>query len=232
MAKQKLITNDASKVNTIVSVFTLVLVVVAMANLAITFYKVSDFNEKITGNAVGYVNLTVSTSIAINISQAYTAWGNGVVNATGQGPLCTLNATLTTHGLGTATSFCGNWSGASGSLANVDAIVLQNVGSANCSIHMSSDKDADSLVGGTASINQFRWNITNKDAGACVTWNTTWGNQNQFVDVNTTQQGICERLSFASGQREMMIDTQIVVPYDSLTGDRGAIFTITADVAA
>ena len=49
--------------NNIIAVFAAVIVVVAVINLFTTFMKVSDFEEKLTGYATGYVNITISSNI-------------------------------------------------------------------------------------------------------------------------------------------------------------------------
>jgi hypothetical protein len=206
--------------------FILVLVFFIVA-LIIFISTLIHYGGKLTGNAVslpGYVNITISSQLLINISRNTVDWGIGNVNSTGGFG----NATLTTSGFGTANVSGGNWS------TSAVALEVQNLGTVNVSLKVQSNKNAGNFIGGTSPL--FQWNFSNYEAGACGAWSETSA-KNTFADVNFTAQAvICNQLDFHIGARSMFIDVKLRIPNDvNATIASGTVqaatFTITGDTA-
>ena len=113
----------------------IVAVVLAIIGSGMMFVKI---NKQITGYASGFVNVTVETAIDLNVSQPSVSWGSGLVNSTGG----FTNATLTTGGGGDATVVGGNWS-----TAGIAAMQMANLGNVNCSVKITSAKNAADFFG-------------------------------------------------------------------------------------
>ena len=208
-----------SNINTMIAILAIVVLLISLANLVVTFVKVSEFKEKVTGYATtvkGSVNLTIATSLNINLTTAVINFGSGVVTAPNT------NATLTTRASGTATVVNGNWT------TTPTALVLANIGNVNCSILLSGTKTAAQFFGGTVSEQMYQWNISNKEADSCL-FNETSA-QNLFANVNTTAATICNKFEYRTNKNELFIDFRLVVPYDAAnTGAQGDEITATCN---
>ena len=203
--------------NNVLALLALVVLVFSLISVGVTFYKFSQFKEQITGFASGYVNLTVSSSVSINMTDDRVDWSSGNVNAS-EG-----NASLVTYGT-TAVVTRGNWS-----TAGIDAMEVMNIGNNNCTLNLSSNKNAAQLLGSTAGTNQsFKWNITNKEANSC--YNVSTGQLGNFLDVNTTIQTFCSPFVFYDSRDEIYIDIALEVPYDTNTTFLGAEQTATITI--
>lgn len=184
---------------------------------------------KTTGFATaysGYVNLTINTQIALNMTRNTVNWGLGMVNTTGG----FYNATLITHGAEVGTATQGNWSG-----TNALALLVENIGNVNCSLKLQAGKTAITFLGGTGP--EYQWNVSNEDTNACGAWGEASAH-NLFANVNVSDPAtMCNKLDFHENKRGMYIDFRLVVPYDvNATIASGTvqadIITITGDTAA
>ena len=221
-----------SKTNNLIILLAIVVALIALINFSVTFIKLSQFNEKITGYVTdyGYVNISITSLTQVSIYNDTVNWGAGVVNTSIYCPGG--NATLWTRGLKGSPVTCGNWSNGS-----VYAMFIRNEGNTNVSLVFTSDKNATDLfgAGSTAARRAFQWNITNKETGACGEWNVTnhLPNLGNFTDVNTTGMPICNQFDYHIGSREIWIDTKLMVPDDvptTVKGNvRGAMITVTAN---
>jgi hypothetical protein len=202
-------------VNKILYFLVLVVIIISIINITVTFMKFSEFKESMTGYAanLGYVNISIFSSVIINVSQDKTFWGNGVVNASFSN-----NATLMTNKNESGIVIGGNWSN------NVQALVLQNLGSVNVSLNITSDYDnTDYLIGCSQQRKQFMYSFSNKDSYAC---NYSLQTQ-EFVwyNVSKEQRIICDKLRFGSDYREIFIDSLIMIADDCPPQDRVITFT-------
>ncbi|MFH1710822.1 MAG: hypothetical protein ABH840_00755 [Nanoarchaeota archaeon] len=182
------------------NVFILVLVFFILA-LALLIFSVIYFGVlgKTTGFAVGYVNLTISTQITLNVTNNSVLWGAGSIDSGAT------NTTLRTQGAAGGNVTNGNWSG-----TTALALVVENIGSVNASITLQSGKNASNFLGGT--LPEYQWNVSNRDSGACGATGEAFG---QFKDVNVSGAAIvCTKLDFHSGKRAISIDFRLVIPYD------------------
>ena len=199
--------------NNIIAVLAIAVVVVAVINLFITFIKVPDFQEKLTGYALGYVNITISSNIQINLTNSVTNFGAGGVNSTCE------RAMLKTNGASTGVVLCGNWSADNGK-----GIVIENNGNVNCTLTAQGANDAAAFIGGTNST--YEWNFTLSEPGSCSGGTLT---QNFFRTANTSAPAtLCTDFRSLDSGDEVMIDINITVPTDAEIGARSDTITITA----
>ncbi len=210
--------------NNLVAVLAVVVVLIALINLSVTLIKVSNLKEKITGYSVdyGFVNITINTAISLNVSRDTINFGAGVIDAGSD------NVTMWTNGDDNFTVVGGNWSGVPNNDGKLSGIVIENVGNVNCSVKLQTGMDADGFIGGTNPL--YQWNISNREAGACIEWNET-SMQNQWADVNTTIATICNNFGFQNPD-EMFMDLKLRIPEDSPNATGlvlGDAITITGD---
>lgn len=195
------------KRNDFLFVFAVIVVCLALLNIAITINKMN-----ITGHATGTgtANLTVGNWTAVNFTTSIVNWGSGVVQSGA------LNATLNT--LGHVEN--GNWTNVTSGL------ILENIGNVNVTIDIKTGKSAASFLGGTNP--QYLLNFSNNKTGSCI--NNTGAALGIWTAVNTSDPGtrVCNNFTFYNNSDAMRIDIKIAVPYDSLTGALSDIITATA----
>lgn len=188
-------------------VFAIIALVISLVNVIITINKV----KTLTGYAsFGTANLTVESLASINFTANTVNWGSGIVD-TGQ-----TNASLMTNG----TVARGNWT------AVTNGLVVRNIGNVNVTLSIKSSKTAATFLGGANPT--FQWNFTNTIGNTSACDNIT--DLGLWYDVNTTNPGtgVCCNLSSIHDKNNLRIDIKLEVPYNSLTGDLGAIITATA----
>lgn len=208
------------KTNELLFIFAVIAVLIVLIHIFVTFIKISDFEEELTGKVSGYVNLTVTTSISVNLSRSSLNWSSGVVTA-GQ-----TNATLYTQGDSDGSVTRGNWSG-----TGVKGFIVENTGAINVSLFLKSGKNADDFFGSLSSSNQeYKFNVSNKDDSSC----SGGAALGQWADVNKTSGGTkyCSQFDFNSAHDEIYIDVWLTIPYDAgNTGAQTDTITITANTA-
>src|SRR3989338_9748203 len=94
----------------------LVLFFISLINLFIVLNDIENIKNELTGYTSGYVNLTILSSVSINLTVDSISWGLGSINSS------ETNATLYTRGNQSGVVIRGNWSG-----ENVSGFVLQNI---------------------------------------------------------------------------------------------------------
>ncbi|MBM3234285.1 hypothetical protein FJZ19_04300 [Candidatus Pacearchaeota archaeon] len=204
-------------------VVAVIAVAIAFVNLGVTLNKIFELNKATTGYAVnvGSVNLSIISARDINFSRWMINWSIGSIN-TGS-----TNATLTTYGEGTPTVVGGNWSTG---LTTTKALILENIGTSNASLTLSTVKDASDMFGGTSTLQAYMWNISSKEAnGANTTCSATSETMYKFVNVNKTTGGkFCNHLGFLQAANEIYIDILLQIPYDYSTSSWSDVITATA----
>jgi len=187
----------------------LVLFFISLINLFIVLNDIENIQNELTGYTSGYVNLTILSSVSINLTVDSISWGLGSINSS------ETNATLYTRGNQSGVVIRGNWSG-----ENVSGFVLQNIGNVNCSLYIQNEKDAHGFFNSSSSTNEeYKLNVTNKESSSCANL-TTLG---VFINVNTTSPGTqyCQNFTFEVTKDEVYIDVLFTVPFDSgYTGER------------
>jgi hypothetical protein len=169
-------------------------------------------------NQEGYVNVSITTTLAIEVIQEDVDFGEGAVTAG------YANAELYTNQDGAATQVNGNWT-----LPNAYAIEVRNVGNINCSLDIASSKTASSFIGGTNP--EYQWKVSDKESGSCSGGLT----HSVWYDVNSSAR-LCQHLSPINATDEIFLDIRVVVPYDANPSDslvhKTDIITITASATA
>ena len=167
--------------------------------IAIIIIVVSLFfiGMKITGYAVdtAVVNVTVTTSAAINFTTDFIDFGTGSVNASKAG------ATINTEG----DVFNGTWA------PLMTPLVLENIGNVNVSLALSSSENASELLQGTNP--SFKVKVTDKsgETGACVTPGAS-----DYTELTTVNLTVCDSLSFIDSMDEVDINVQFFIPYNTV----------------
>jgi len=228
------------KTNNIIIVLATVAIVIALANISVTLFKVSDLREKISGYATtyGFVNITIVQFANMNMTNESISWGHGMV-ITGQ-----TNATLYTVQDGAAVVSNGNWSN-----VGVSALRLENIGNTNLSVILQNSLDAYGFFGsrrGSATTpldnvdEEYKLNITDAYPNSCIN-NATGINTslNEWVYANKTGMIVCSDFNYEASKNAIYIDVWLTVPYDALNvstgGDTadpiGDTITVTGTVA-
>lgn len=201
-------------------IIAIIAVIVSAVNLGVIIIKAPVIMDRITGYASsGYVNITVSTQITINLTTDTINWGPGTVT-----PPYT-NASLYTKGATTTANVTrGNWS-----TASTPGIVIANIGNVNASLTLASGDNAADFFGGTAADQAYEWNVSNKELASCTGGEPlgVWRNVNK-----TTAGKFCSQFSYLTASNEMYLDIHLVVPNTATKiGLQSDTITVTADTA-
>lgn len=203
----------------VIAVLSFISIIVILINIVGVFVKVSDFKEEMTGKASGYVNLSVSSTVTINLTRDSMNWGSGRVDSG------STNATLYTQGDNNASVSNGNWSE-----SNAKAFVVENTGNVNVSLSLQNANNANDFFASVSVSNQeYKLNISNKEAGSC-----SGDLLNTWIDVNKTSGGTkyCTQFSSLDSKDEVFIDVWLKVPYDaSNIGELSDTLTVIASSA-
>ncbi len=208
------------KSNNLILILVIVLIVLSLFNVFVVLKGISEAKEKFTGYALGYLNVSIQSSLSINLSRASINWSSGIINASSK------NATLYTRGDSTAVVERGNWS-----VQGTKGFILENIGNINSSLSLQTTKNAHDFFNSLSNSNeQFMWNVSNKEPDSC----SGGASLGQWQDVNKTSGGTkyCGQFSFNRNKNEIYIDLLLTVPSDSgYVGELSDTITITGDVA-
>jgi len=185
-------------------------VAASLANMVVTFDKVGTVTG-FSGTDTGTVNLSVTSIVDINFTTKIVNWGSGRVN-TGK-----TVAYLDSY---TPAVTDGNWT----NFGSPTALVLENIGSINCTLNFTAGKTAAQFIGGTSPVYQWMFNVS--ESGSCIGGTT----KDVFAatTTNTLPTIICDTFRFETGNDEIKVYFNLTVPEDSLKGDLGDIITATA----
>jgi hypothetical protein len=212
----------------LIAVLAVIAVTIALVNLTVTFMKINEAKDAATGyvTQTGYVNVTIASNVNINLTNATINWGSGFVYTN----LSYNNATLHTRGPnGTGNVTGGNWS-----CTTCSGIHIQNIGTVNVSLNLSTDVNANDMFGGTAAYQSFKWNVSNDETRSCVGGMT----KNIWIDVNKTPatEIACTQLGSGPTVNEMYVDILLDIPADYDTSkdnqQQNATITFEATIAA
>lgn len=191
----------------------LIAVVISAFGLGFTYTTLENFRENwLTGfvTSTGTVNVSVSTSAAINFTTNLINWGSGTVSNN------SLVAVLDTS---SGTVVNGTWTEVT------NGFVIENTGNVNVSLNIKTSNSADSFIGGTSPT--YKFNVSNVEESSCVAGSITLGAWN---DVNTTDPGtlVCNPLEFMDNKDSVRVDIQLAIPYDSIKDTLTSTMTATA----
>jgi hypothetical protein len=200
--------SKSKKANKYLFVITIIVIFLALANLAVTFYKIGGL-QKMTGKATyGTANLSISSYATVNFTRYILNWGAGVVWTNES-----YNATIASNG----TVSHGNWT------LIEQGLVLQNDGNCNVRLNLTTTQSAATLIGGGGPL--FRLNVSNNESGSCIT-----GIAPAWEDATAAEQPGCGNFTFADTHDTLDIDVLIRIPADAVAGARGSVITATAYV--
>jgi len=208
------------KLNDLLVILIIVSILIVLIQISVTYIKISDFEEELTGKASGFVNLTIDTSVSINLSRNSLNWGEGVIDSE------EVNATLYTQGDDDGNVTRGNWSG-----VGVYGFIVENIGNINSTLSLKSNKNSSDFFASDSSSNQqYQFNISNKEDSSC-SGGATLG---AWADANKTSGGTkyCNHFDYNDARNEIYIDALFTVPFDALNiGEQTDTITVTANTA-
>ncbi|MFH1521366.1 MAG: hypothetical protein ABIF18_00235 [archaeon] len=187
--------------------------IVSYVSIAVIVISLFFIGTEITGFAVtenetGLVNVTITTSAALNFTTALLDFGSGYVT-TG------LGATLQSNGTGLNTS----WSGAK----TAEQLVLENIGNVNVSLTLSTNKSVDDFIGGTSPTFKAMTADTSENTGACTGTETFDGS---YADIDGTLQTACSNFGYGADYDSIDIDFELYIPSDALGAKTVGIIAI------
>lgn len=167
----------------------------------------------LTGNAVetdtAVVNVTISSTTAINFTTDFLNLGSGIVN------VGSTHATIDSDGNvvgGTGWGQTGN-------------LILENIGNENAEIKIAFGKSAQDYLGGSSPGYQFKF--LDNEAGSC----TNITQMDSWIDTSTEGTIICSSLSYGDSSDTIKLGIRLVIPSDAIPGIRTDTVTATATSA-
>jgi hypothetical protein len=179
--------NKTKDITEIVSYVAILAIVVSLAFIG---FKVTGFATTDTAT----INVTITDFTSINFTTDFVDFGSGTINTGFSG------ATLNTEGSVTG----GDWGAVS------TPLVLENVGNTNATIEISSNKNAESFIGGTDPTFKIKVSDKSGNTGACQSNGAT-----TYTEIGTSNITICNPLQFDSDVDEIDIDVEIYIPSDA-----------------
>lgn len=183
---------------------------IAYASIIVILLSLVYLGFKFTGNAIStdtaVVNVTISSTTAINFTTDFLNLGTGAVN-TG-----TPSATVDSDG----GSVGGTWA------PTPSNFTLENIGNTNVSLTLSMGKTAAQYIGGTNPAYQFKF--ANNEAGSCVNATAT----GVWTATSTSNISLCSNFLVTDASDTINIGVKVTIPSDSLTGTQTDTFTATA----
>jgi hypothetical protein len=201
----------------LIKVLSIIAIVLFISSMVIVF---RNFIPGLTGHATeeGYVDITLATSAAINITSAggngglnVILYSSGTVNPGEDYALLATNNTVSG----------GSWNPIDG------GFVVENIGNVNVSLNISSGDDAASFIGGSGP--EFKFNVSNIESDACDFGGEV--SENVYTSFTGAPQSVCSVYQNADSHDEINIDILLKVPSDSLTGVRSAMITLSYESA-
>lgn len=170
----------------------------------------------VTNTTSGYVNLSITQRVCINLTTASVNFGSGYV---GMG--CS-NCTMETFGgisnfAGCCISF----------VAPATGLVIENTG--NTALQVNANFTNSSFIGGTNS--QFRMKVINNESQSCATLGATWSPD--YATVPTYNAGsenlglICDRLTPNQANDTIQLHINITIPDNAVSGDKNCSVLVT-----
>ncbi|RMD45657.1 hypothetical protein D6829_01675 [Candidatus Pacearchaeota archaeon] len=183
---------------------------IARVSIFVIVISLAVIGVKLTGHATdtGTINLTVQSNVAINFTIDNINWSTGKVSAGKD------HATLDTTGSGTVTN--GTWAAQPG-------FRIENIGTVNVTLNISSDKDAATFLGDSGA--SFKYKISDNETGSCV--GNGASSFTEFSGSNVDQPG-CSLFEFNNSKDSIELDIELVIPYTTPSGAKSAVVTANA----
>ena len=182
-------------------------VIVSFVGLGFTYSSVMSYKNLLTGFATdtGTVNITIDTNTAVNFTTDNVDFGSGAVDA------------LKDFAVMSTESSCSGDNCSTNSWDQPSAFVIENIGNINVTANVSFSTDADGLLAGSSPEFQYKMSETTTDS--CVGTLSA----GTYRDANTTETSVCDNFGFYDDDDELSMDIRLLIPYDSNTGDLGAV---------
>jgi len=184
----------------LVSYIAILVILVSLASIGVQMTG----HAAVTDTAV--VNVTVSSSAAINFTTDFVNFNAGSVNNGSAG------ATIDTEGTVTE----GTWG------ATSSGLTLENIGNVNVTLGLQADKTAQDYLGGSSPTFKYKVSDAADNTGACV-GNTA----SDYTSFTTENVDVCDPLQFNQSVDEIDIDIELYISSDSNVGEQTALITAT-----
>ena len=200
------------------------LVIAILVSIIGTWYSIDRVNRltSITGNPVGYVNVTIQSKTEINVTQPYCGFGTGYV---------TEGYDFAVLHPGSASPYCtdvtdtkGNWSNQS--IYDPDCMEIVNLGNRNAFVNVSSEKTPSNFIGGT-NPNVTAWS-EDKESGACSTGGSVTLVNFPGVEMDTSNRTMCSCLYSDLTKNELYVGCYLKIPKDASATQKIDTWTFTA----
>lgn len=180
---------------------------VAILAIAISLGSIGiQFTGYATVTDTAVVNVTVSSSAAINFTVSFVDFNSGSVNDGSSGAILDTEGTVTD----------GTWG------ATSSGLTLENIGNVNVTLGLKADKVAADYLGGTSPTFKYKVTDASGNTGACVSNAAT-----SYTEFTTSNVTACSPLIFDDATDEIDIDIQLYIPSDSSTGTQTVTITAT-----
>jgi hypothetical protein len=179
----------------------------------LVFLMINNSFTSITGRATGFVNISIGTTAAINVSPDTIDFNSGQLH-----PGTQYAWVMSNHSVGTTNVSNGTWkNNATAALQNGTSIIVNNTGNVNVSLNVSSGSGASFLTGTDP---KYFLKVTNADGetGSCtggISGAGVWVE----VDSNGGEQiNFCGELSPVNATDSIYLDAMLRIPNDANPG--------------
>lgn len=172
----------------------------------------------VTNVTSGYVNASVESRVAANLTLKAVDFGIGYVT------MGCNNCTLDTQGGSTPGGCCSDFSTAQ------RGIVIENSGNQVLKIEVNFSLNASDFIGGDTSINEFKMLVVQNESKSCKTLGATWSSTYANVPIYNTGETageVCDRLSPNLANDSIRLHINITIPDDASAGEKNASVIIT-----
>ena len=161
------------------------------------------------------VQLDITALVQVNFTTDTINWGSGYVNITNT--FCVLNSYDATIG-DNCTGFTPQTAG----------LILENIGNKNVTLNITMEKNGDTFIGGTNSLSECKWNVSESKTGSAPGLELTPGD---WQDCSTTPVVVCN--STGNGflcdntKDTLKFDVLVQIPNDA-SGAKSNVMTASA----
>jgi len=204
--------------NKTLAMFLVFSIVISLGGVILSLSKIGSLSTTGYATGTGTASINVSTTTSVRFAISTINFGTGNVNTTGGYTNCTMSindsATISRTG-------CVGFSA-----TNTDGtFVIENDGNTNVNLTLNCSANESGFIGGDIAIRDFDFAVSNNETGSCTGTlsNTGWTN------VPITNPNICNNLTYVDNTDTIRVGIKVVIPYDSIQGERTATFTATGD---
>jgi len=198
-------------------VLAILLAVAIVFSVIGTFWNIDRINQtnkisRLTGyGSTGYVNVTINTLTAINVTATDCAFGAGYIETGYQSALLESNGTIVGwNGLGTATS-----------------LGIRNDGNNNITLNVSSGKNLTGFYGAACNVTEgctYQFWSANNEAGTCASGLATYPG----TTMNGGNKTVCAVMRSEDGNDDLYVHCRLNVTQSIPTGAKTDTWTFWA----